>query len=192
MYIYTYTSTYKHISLASPPSSPLHPPLLSFLHTGCRADARCKHLSVAHGCGGVECASWRCFYAQCRKGVLQCVAVCCSVLQCVAVCYGLLQCVMVCCSVLQCVAFSSAYRGGASMHNAEKVCCSVLQCVAVCCSVLQCVAVCCSVLQCAAVCCSVLQCVAVCCSVLQCVAVCCSVLQCACRRMTCIHKHTCT
>ena len=60
------------------------------------------------------------------RSVLQCVAVCCSVLQCVAVWYGLLQCVMVCCSVLQCDAFSSACRGGASMHNAEKVCCSVL------------------------------------------------------------------
>jgi len=54
-----------------------------------------------------------------EEGVLQCVAVCCSVLQCVAL--------SVCCSVLQCLA----------------VCCivSVLQCVAVCCSVLQCVAV---------------------------------------------------
>ena len=47
-------------------------------------------------------------------GVLQCVAVCCSVLQClqcVAVCYGVSLCVAVRCSVLLCVA----------------VCCSVLQ-----------------------------------------------------------------
>jgi len=52
---------------------------------------------------------------------------------------GVLQCVAVCCSVLQGrvdLIFSSLW-----------VCSSVLQCVAVCCSVLQCVAVCCSVLQ---------------------------------------------
>ena len=40
----------------------------------------------------------------CRWGVLQCVAVWCSVLQCVAVCCSVLQCVAVCCSVLQCMA----------------------------------------------------------------------------------------
>ena len=60
------------------------------------------------------------------RGVLQCVAVCCSVLQCVAgymTCYT--SCLVVCCSMLQCVA----------------VCCSVLQCAAAYCSVLQCVAV---------------------------------------------------
>jgi len=61
------------------------------------------------------------------SGVLQCVAVCCSVLQCVAVCCSVLQCV-----ALQCVA----------------VCCSVLQCVEVCCSVLQYGTVCSNVLQC--------------------------------------------
>ena len=38
-----------------------------------------------------------------HEGVLQCVAVCCSVLQCGAVWCNLLQCVAVCCSVLQCV-----------------------------------------------------------------------------------------
>ena len=48
-------------------------------------------------------------------GVLQCVAVCCSLLQCVAVCCSVSQCVAVCCRMLQCVA----------------VCRSVLQCVAV-------------------------------------------------------------
>ena len=64
----------------------------------------------------------------CKNGVMQCVAVCCSVLQCVPVFCNVLQCSAVCCSVLQCVAMS----------------CSVLQCVAVCCSVLQCVAVSCA------------------------------------------------
>ena len=39
------------------------------------------------------------------SGLLQFVAVCCSVPQCVAVCCGVLQCAAVCCSVLQCVAF---------------------------------------------------------------------------------------
>jgi len=112
-----------------------------------------------------------------QNGVLQCVAVCCSVLQCVAVCCSVLQCVAVCCSVLQCVAIGGGLRGihvslSGRWHR-SRVCGSmyillqsgVLQYVAVCCSVLQCVAVCCSVLQCVAVCCSVLQCVAVCCSV---------------------------
>jgi len=37
------------------------------------------------------------------QGVLQCIAVCCSVLQCVAVYCSVLQCVAVYCSVLQCV-----------------------------------------------------------------------------------------
>ena len=32
-----------------------------------------------------------------EHGVLQCVAVCCSVLQCAAVCCSALQCVVVCC-----------------------------------------------------------------------------------------------
>jgi len=91
-----------------------------------------------------------------NQGVLQCVAVCCSVLQCVAVCCSVLQCVAVCCSVLQYVAVG----------------CSGLQCVAMCCRVLQCVAVCCSVLVSQKemldirVCCNVLQCL-VCFSVLQ-------------------------
>ena len=38
------------------------------------------------------------------RGVLQCVAVCCSVLQCIAVCCSVLLCVAVWCSVLRCVA----------------------------------------------------------------------------------------
>ena len=95
------------------------------------------------------------------KGVLQCVAVCCSVLQTkIAACRWCHW--LVCCSVLQCVA----------------VCCSVLRCVAVWCSVVQCVAVCCNVLHYVAVCCSVVQCGAVWCSVVQLVAVQCSVLRC--------------
>ena len=40
----------------------------------------------------------------CERGLLQCVAVCCSVLQCVAVCCSVLQCAVVCCSVLHCLA----------------------------------------------------------------------------------------
>ena len=61
------------------------------------------------------------------SGVLQCVAVCCSVLQHV----GVLQCVAVCCSVLL----------PACGRLSEKialflVCCSVLQRVAACCSML--------------------------------------------------------
>ena len=38
------------------------------------------------------------------SGIVESVAVCCSVLQCVAVCCSALPCVAVCCSVLQCVA----------------------------------------------------------------------------------------
>jgi len=139
-------------------------------------------------------------------GVMQCVAVCCSVLQsmwrpsrmkhssvlqCVLQCVlqDLLQCVAVCCSVLQCVVIYLAPLSHEIQQCVAvccKVCyrvcctvyCSVLQSVAVCCSVMQYFAVCCSVLQCVAVCCSVLQCVAVCCSMLMCVAVCLSVLHC--------------
>ena len=82
---------------------------------------------------------------------------------------GVLQCVAVCCSVLKCVAVNSYNTASTSTFTIYQVCCSVLQCVAVCCSALQSVAACCSVLQCVTECCSVLQCVAVCCSVLQCV-----------------------
>jgi len=53
-------------------------------------------------------------------GVLQCVAMCCSVLQCVAVCCS------VCCSVLQHMIVD---------HTSVDY---ELQCAAVCCSVLQC------------------------------------------------------
>ena len=65
-----------------------------------------------------------------RAGVLQCVAVCCSVLLCVALCCSVLLCAAVCVAV--CVA----------------VCCSVLQCAAMCCSVLWCAAMCCSLIHC--------------------------------------------
>ena len=69
-------------------------------------------------------------------GVLQCVAVCCSVLQCVAVC-------VVCCSAWW-QRRAKNILSATSIHGVLH-CCSVLQCVAVCCSVLQCV-------QCVAVC----------------------------------------
>ena len=68
-------------------------------------------------------------------GVLQCVAVCCSVLQCVAACWSCWT-YLVCCSVLQRVA----------------ACCSVLQCVAAHCSALQRISARYSALQCVAVC----------------------------------------
>jgi len=55
---------------------------------------------------------------------------------------GVLQCVAVCCSVLQCVAI----WWEASNREKSDHC---LQCVAVCCNMLQCVAMCCNELQCA-------------------------------------------
>jgi len=82
------------------------------------------------------------------RGVLQCVAVCCSVLQSVAACCSVLQCVaVVCCSVLQCVAvwataLHSRKGNGAehvqSMPRQWRYVQGVLQRVAVCCSVLHC------------------------------------------------------
>ena len=56
------------------------------------------------------------FPATMGRGVLQCVAVCCSVLQCVAVS----------CSVT-CISMTHIGKGWVA------VCCSVLVCVAVCC-----------------------------------------------------------
>jgi len=134
------------------------------------------------------------------RGVLQCVAMCCSVLQCVAsadlhyapllgTCAYTFTCI---CNTLQhhCNAFVVHCSGDYLPFLSTQcfaVFCSVLKCVLVCCSMFQFVAVVINVtyppsvrivLQCVAVCCSVVQCVAVCCSVLQCVAVCCSVLQC--------------
>ena len=69
------------------------------------------------------------------RGVLQCVAVCCSVLQCVAVC----------CSVLHevfsyCVCLFRRPFVDAGFQRRVAVCCRVSQCIALWCSVLQCVA----------------------------------------------------
>jgi len=82
-----------------------------------------------------------------NPGVLQWVAVWCSVVQYVAVCCSVLQCCVVWCNVVQCIV----------------VWCNVVQCIAVSCSVLQCVD--CSrtplmprcVADCVTACCSVLQ-----------------------------------
>jgi len=108
-------------------------------HIGCHTLFCYWHISNALQCtaisGVVGCVA---------VGVLQCVAVRCSVLLCVAVrCSALrtMQCVAVRCNALQCVVVG----------------CSALQCVAAWCNVLQCVAVCCSLLQRVAACCSVLQ-----------------------------------
>jgi len=62
-----------------------------------------------------------------REGVLQCVAVRCSVLQYVALYGSMLQCVAVCCSVLQCVAM--LLRSGWPLLL--RVCCSEVHGVAV-------------------------------------------------------------
>ena len=87
------------------------------------------------------------------KGVLQCVAVCCSVLQCVAVCCSVLRCVAVCCCVCwNVLLWSAAELAGDTVWVSAN---GVLQCVAECSRVLQCVAVCSRVLQCVAECCSV-------------------------------------
>jgi len=89
-------------------------------------------------------------------GVLQCVAVCCSVLQCMAVGCTVLRCVAVCCGLLQ-------YAALLAPPLISTACCSVVQCGTVYISgTLYFVAVCCSVLRCFPVLCSVLQCVAVC------------------------------
>jgi len=97
------------------------------------------------------------------QGVLQCVAVCCSVLQnaavcccvwqCIAECFSVLQCVVVRCSALQCVVVlpilvrkvtflfyfvSIVYtrpQGLVALVIEDFFC--ALQCVVVCCSVLQ-------------------------------------------------------
>ena len=106
-------------------------------------------------------------------GVLQCVAVCCSMLQSVAVRRSVLQYVAVCCSI-----YSMCMIPWRVSVRRVAICCSMLQCVAVCCSALHCVAVLVRrvwsrgmyplrVLQCTTERCSALQCVAVCCSVLQ-------------------------
>ena len=70
-----------------------------------------KRHGVGHAPLGLESCVTRAVYSRdpcplcaAQEGVLQRVAVHCSVLQCAAVCYSVLQCVAVCCSVLQCVA----------------------------------------------------------------------------------------
>ena len=65
------------------------------------------------------------------------------------VCGGVLQCVAVRCSVLQ---MKFTHMNVQCQEDVKRIFvfpayCSVLQCVAVCCSVLQCAAVCCSVLH---------------------------------------------
>jgi len=89
-------------------------------------------------------------------------------------CYGLLQFVAVCCSVLQWVAVESSEH---TRRLFEFNLCRVQQCAAVRSSVLQFIAVWCSGLRYVAVCCKMLQRVSVCYSVFWYVAVCCSVLQ---------------
>jgi len=118
----------------------------------CSVSWQSTHLSThtKTGVGQMDAALWP--PDPPSPGVLQCVAVCCSVLQWTAVDCSVLQCVASCCAVwppdppppgvLQCVA----------------ACCSGLQCVAFYCEVwppdsprpdvLQCVVLCCSVLQC--------------------------------------------
>jgi len=81
-------------------------------------------------------------------GLLQCVAVYCSVLQCVLAHHklymaeGYARCVAVCCSVFQSVSvFFSVLQCVLADFTAEEwaqVCCSVLQFITACCNFLQC------------------------------------------------------
>jgi len=80
------------------------------------------------------------------SGVLQCVAVCCSVLLRVAVCCRLLQ-------MKQCVATATPRMHLPKSCDTHPKTSGVLQCVAACCSVLLRVADCCRLLLCVAVCC---------------------------------------
>jgi len=83
-------------------------------------------------------------YRSALRGVLQCVAVYCSVLQCAAMCCSVLQCAAVCCSVLQCAAVVPSLQILILFSMSRLALRCVLQCLAVCCSALQCAAVCCS------------------------------------------------
>ena len=65
-----------------------------------------------------------------QGGLLQCVAVCCSVLWCVAARCSVSQCVTLCCSLTQ-----NAQRRGTATQRSVAACCSMLKLVAVCCSV---------------------------------------------------------
>jgi len=147
---------------------------------------RCRHIAVccnvfqgvAVCCSAYVANIYLTYVFQVSGGVLQRVAMCCSVLQCVAVCCSVLQCVAVCCSVLQC----------ACNECLPHVCVpGIVQCAVLWCSALQRAAVYCSVLPCVAVCVSRMvtspMCwrhIAVRCIVLHHVAVCCSMLQYAC------------
>jgi len=74
-----------------------------------------------------------------RRGLLQSVAVCCSLMQFVAVCCSMLQ-------RWQCLSESYTPLNSTSRLLCASSSRAAARCVAVCCSVLQCVATCCSVL----------------------------------------------
>jgi len=78
-------------------------------------------------------------------GVLQCVAVCCSVLQRVAACRGVIQRGILYCSQKTAISTRLATEVWGNWGT-ELVCCSGLQHVAACCSVLRCDAACYSLL----------------------------------------------
>jgi len=141
---------------------------------------------ISHEAGVLQCVAVHCSVLYRYASMLLCEVpllvgqVCCRVLQSVAECCSALQYIAVCCTGMRLCCSVSFYY---SWFICVAVHCSVLQCIAVCCSVLYCVAVCCTgmrtMLLCelplvmCQVCYSVLKCVAVCCSVLQCVAVVC-------------------
>jgi len=95
------------------------------------------------GCGVLRCVVVYCGVLQILRCVAVCCCTQnidsleaqagCSVLQCVAVCCGVLQCVAVCCSMVAVCCCVAVW-----LHFVA-VCCGVLQCVAVCCVVLWCV-----------------------------------------------------
>jgi len=89
-------------------------------------------------------------------GVLQCVAVCCSVLPCVAACCRMMQSVTYAplltrryCHQPHAIVRTCKKSGEGRIDVWQYVveCCGVLQCAATCCSVLQRFAVCCSMMQ---------------------------------------------
>ena len=71
-------------------------------------------------------------------GVLQRVAMCCSVLQCIVVCCSVLQLCLWTKLVRECVL--KIMRVITALYDwCVAVCCSVMQCDAVCCIMLQCI-----------------------------------------------------
>jgi len=98
-------------------------------------------------CGAVWCSVVQCVAVQImvqrKRSVPLKSVMCYRVLQCVDF-HGVVQCVAVRCSVLH-GAFLKEYLHCVAVYYR---CCSALQCVAVYCSVLQCIVVCCSVLRC--------------------------------------------